>query len=133
MNCSCFLCRSGIHRTRIHFYVVNGFLVDLWQLSYVFVYTSADQNQRLSPVVLHGVDLNFNSLTFQVIRNFDIQNWANLYVPSSWIFYHLEEISTRTNASKCCNFNNTNCKHSQCQHPTECSRQHISPTTSKTT
>ena len=53
----------------------------LMETNYVFVNTSADHNPSLSPVVLHGVDLNFDSRTFQVIRNFDFQYWANPCVP----------------------------------------------------
>ena len=55
---------------------MNGFLVLFWKLSYVLVNTSANHNPGLRFIVLHGIDLNFNSIAFQVIRNFDFQNWG---------------------------------------------------------
>ena len=55
------------------------FLLLFQKLSYVFVNTSADHNPRLGPVVLHGVDLNFNFVTFQIIRNFDFQYLLSLF------------------------------------------------------
>ena len=50
-----------------------GFLVHFWKLSYVLVNTSADHNPRLGSVVLHGVNLNFNAITYQVIRNLEFR------------------------------------------------------------
>ena len=37
-------------------------------------------------MVLHPVDLNFNALTFQLIRNFDFQYWANFCSPRMHAF-----------------------------------------------
>ena len=55
------------------------------KLSYVFLNTRA-----------RGIDLNFDSITFQVIRNFDFQYWANFVhflecMLSVLILYHLDE------------------------------------------
>ena len=67
----------------------------VWKLIYSFLNTSADHIQRLSPVVLHGVDLHFNFKAIQVFRKLDLQYWANFVFPRihrfGWILYLLEE------------------------------------------
>ena len=72
---------SIIYVIRIRFFgpgelIQNGFSA----AQYVFVNTSADHSPRLSSIAPQGVYLNFNSVTFQVIRYRDLQNWANLCV-----------------------------------------------------
>ena len=58
----------------------------------VFGNTSADQNPRLSSVVLHGVDLNFNS------HNVPNNSEPSILYPLEsillvWILYHLQKTS----------------------------------------
>ena len=80
-------CRNGCRRTWCHFFVMDKFLVLFWKLVDEFVSTSADHSQGLRSIMLHGVDVNINAITFQVIRNFDLQHWANLCVPSNPSFW----------------------------------------------
>ena len=66
-----------------HFFAVC--LVSLFSsgnsVTCLFVTTPVDHNPRLCSVVLHGIDLNINSITFQVIRNFDFQYCVNFVFP----------------------------------------------------
>ena len=82
---SCFLLfhRYELRRTGWRFFAVNRILVLFWKLRYVFVDTPVDHNARLSSVFLHRIDLNFNSITFQVIRTLDFQYWFNSCIASN--------------------------------------------------
>ena len=86
---------NGLLRTRGHFFAVNECLIFFSKLSYVFVRTFARQYPRLTSIVLHGVDLHFNSIPFEVIRNFDFQHWANFCIPSNPSFRLGSSVTSR--------------------------------------
>ena len=61
---------------------MNRFLVLSRKLRDVFVDAPADHNPACSPVFLHRIDLDFNSITVKLLCNVDFKYRANLGVAS---------------------------------------------------
>ena len=83
------LCGSGFSCVKCHFFV--------WffrTLSYAFVHTSVDHIPSLGSIVLHRIDLNFNSMSKQFVTL--TSNTGPIIVAlesilSVWILHHLEK------------------------------------------
>ena len=75
-------CRNGSPRTAGHFSFATGFPSLFQKLADVFVHSLADLNPGLWSIVLRGINLVFNSILFQMIRNLTFQSWANFRVSS---------------------------------------------------